>query len=175
LSAPRSWARTALRGSPLDLLLAGALFLFSLGTSFLWYIGFAIAFGSVVIASVARARFPDRAREFAVVVVLAALLVLAARAAGTPGAIVFGGLASLALLAWLAGDPLEVPGGARRAAPSLLIAAFVVGIAGTSALLLPSRDAVVGVAAGLFVFAVVLLAVFFGRPDILDRNRSANP
>ncbi len=99
----------------------------------------------------------------------------AAAAAPTPGPLLLGGAASIALLVWYAEDPRETPGGAVRATPALLIAVFVLSVGAISAFLLPSRNAVVGIAAGLFVFSIVLLSVFFGRPDLLDRNRAANP
>ena len=175
MSPASSGTAALLRGAPLGLLLGGALALFSLGTPLPWYAGFAIAFGSAVLATWVRVRLTDSARELAVVMLLAVLVLFAAIASATPGAIVLGGSSTLVLLLWLADDPREVPGGARRAAPAVLLAAFVVAVAWGSALLLPSRNAVVGIAAGLFVFSIVVLAVFFGRPDVLDRNRSANP
>ncbi len=164
-----------LRGAPLGAVLGAALALLALGTAFPWYIGLALALGSVAVATWIRAQFTDGRRELGVVLVLAALVVLASRAAATAGPILLGGIASLAFLLWLADDPHEVPGGVRRAAPSVLVAAFVVGVGWASALLLPSRNAVVGIAAGLFVFAIVVLAVFFGRPDLLDRSRPETP
>jgi hypothetical protein len=170
-----SRAQAALRGMPLGALLVAALALFALGTTFPWYLGVALAVGGVAIATWIRVRFVGGARELAVVAILAVLVALASRAAATSGPILLGGFASLVLLLWIADDPREAPGGVRRAAPSVLVAGFVVAIAWGSALVLPSRNAVVGIAAGLFVFAVVVLAIFFGRPDLLERNRSENP
>ncbi len=175
MTAPAANPAVTTREVPFAVLLAGLLALFSLGTTVPWYLGLGVSAGVVAAATWIRARVPDPGREVAGVLVLGAFVVLAASAAPTPGPILLGGAASLALLVWYAEDPRETPGGALRAAPSLLIAVFVLSVGTVSAFFLPSRNAVVGIAAGLFVFSIVLLSVFFGRPDLLDRNRAANP
>lgn len=155
--------------------LAGALALFATGTSIPWYLDLAIAVGVVAVATGVRARAPEPYRSFAVAPVLVALVLLAAVSVADPIPELFGAAASLGVLLWLTADPRESPGGVGRAGTSLLLVVFVVVIAWASAVALPSRNSVVGLAGGLLVLSLVVLAVFLGRPELLDRGRSANP
>jgi hypothetical protein len=84
------------------------------------------------------------------------------------------GAAGLAFLVWLADDPARAPGGVGRASLTVLVPALALGIAWSSALLLPSGSEPIGVAAGLLVFAVVALAVLASRPGLFDREEAAS-
>lgn len=76
----------------------------------------------------------------------------------------------LAFLAWLAEDPSRAPGGLARAGTTIMVPAVALGIAWSSALLLPSGSATLGVAAGLLVSALVAVALLVARPDVFDRE-----
>jgi hypothetical protein len=83
------------------------------------------------------------------------------------------GAAGLAFLVWLADDPARFPGGVGRARITILVPALALGIAWTSALLLPSGSAPIGVAAGVLVVAVAVLAYLVARPGLFDREEAA--
>ncbi|MGD0250141.1 MAG: hypothetical protein ABSB97_04560 [Thermoplasmata archaeon] len=83
------------------------------------------------------------------------------------------GAAGLAFLIWLADDPGRSPGGVERARTTILVPALALGIAWSSALLLPSGSYPLGVAAGLLVFAVAALAYLVSRPGLFDREEAA--
>ena len=76
----------------------------------------------------------------------------------------------LAFLAWLADDPARERGGISRAPTLLALPATALGIAWSSALLLPSSSATLGVAAGLLAFAIVAVALLAARPEVFDRE-----
>ncbi len=86
---------------------------------------------------------------------------------------VLSGAAGLSILVWLADDPARAPGGVGRAGGTIVVPALALGIAGASALLLPSTSASVGVAAGLLVLALAALAFLFARPRPYDREEAA--
>jgi hypothetical protein len=83
------------------------------------------------------------------------------------------GGAGLALLVWLADDPARPVGGIARAHGTILVSALALGIAWSSALLLPSGSASLGVAAGLLVLAAAALAYLVARPELFDREQAA--
>jgi hypothetical protein len=165
----------SVRARPLVLLalLAGALVLFASTSTLVWYFGLLVAGAGVAGSGVLRSRVPRISPAPAVVPVLAALVVLAATAPSTPGTDLFGGVAAIALLAWLAEDPGRVPGGVVRAAPSLLVVVLTLGIAWTSALFLPTGSARIGFGAALLVLVTILVAVLLGRPDLIDAEPPA--
>ena len=80
------------------------------------------------------------------------------------------GASGLAVLVWLADDPGRPVGGVARARLTVGVPALALGIAWSSALLLPSSSASIGVAAGLLVFAIVTVAVLIGQPSMFDRE-----
>jgi hypothetical protein len=83
------------------------------------------------------------------------------------------GGSALAFLVWLSDDPTRPAGGVVRGRFTVVLPAFALGIAWASALLLPSRSASLGVAAGLLVFVIVALAFLIGRPELFDREATA--
>lgn len=135
--------------------------------------GLAVALAGVGGSAVLRPRLDGARSPYAVVPALGALAVLAAAAPNSPLAELFGGVAALTLLAWLADDPRRSPGGVVRAAPSLLLVALTLGIAWMSALFLPTGSARVGFGAALLVLVTILVAILLGRPELIDREPPA--
>jgi hypothetical protein len=114
-----------------------------------------------------------RVRPWAPVPVLAALVTGAvASPLGVVPELAAGGSA-LAFLVWLTDDPARPAGGIFRGRFTVLLPAFALGIAWSSALLLPSRSASLGVAAGLLAFVIATLAYLVGRPELFDREAAA--
>jgi len=83
------------------------------------------------------------------------------------------GLGGIAVLLWMVDDPDRLPGGVARGLPLLALPALAVGVAWSSALLLPPGAAPLGAAAALLAFAVAIVAFFLGRPDLFDREEAA--
>ena len=109
-------------------------------------------------------------RSFAPVPVL---VVLGATAIASPLGILpelLAGASGLAVLVWLADDLDRPVGGVQRARLTIGVPAVALGIAWTSALLLPSSSASIGVAAGLLVFVIVAVSVLIGLPSTFDRE-----
>ncbi len=134
------------------------------------YAGPAIGVGGVVVSSVWRLRRGSRAglrTALSVAPALVALAVLALTSPPVDAAELFGGLAGLAFLLWLADDPARASGGGRRAAPTIALASLAVGLAWAISLSLPASAPEIGVAAGLLAAAFVLLAILLGRPQSL--------
>lgn len=114
-----------------------------------------------------------RVRPWAPVPVLAALVTGAVSSPlGVVPELVAGGSA-LAFLVWLVDDPTRPAGGIVRGRVTVLLPAAALGIAWASALLLPSRSASLGVAAGLLVFVIAALAFLIGSPELFDRDTAA--
>ena len=112
----------------------------------------------------------DTFRWFAPLPVLGALMWGALRSPfGLVPELIAGGC-GLAFLAWLAEDPARERGGISRAPTLLALPAAALGIAWSSALLLPSSSATLGVAAGLLAFAIVAVALLAARPEAFDRE-----
>lgn len=84
------------------------------------------------------------------------------------------GAAGLAYLVWLADDPSRPPGGIARARMTLLVPAVALGLAWSSALLLPSSSATLGIAAVLLVLALGALAYLIGQPTLFDLEPPAS-
>lgn len=154
-------------------LLFGAAVLLAIGTALSWPVALAVAGAGVAGTAALRTRPDPAGGPVALVPVLVAVGVLAAEAPSTPATDLFGGLAGVAVLAWLAGDPRRSAGGLARSIPSLLIVALTLGIAWTAAFLLPSGTSLLGVGGALLVLATILLAVLLGRPDLIDREPPA--
>jgi len=105
-----------------------------------------------------RTRPAWRQRSVPFVPAALALAVLSATSPALPSTVLFAGLASLAMLLWIADDPERPAGGGRRAAPVLGPATLGVGLAWAVTLGLAGRGTNVGLAGGLVVVALVLLA-----------------
>ena len=142
-------------------------------TAQLWPFLFLVVWAGVGLGIGLRLLPLPQAQQVAAVPVLVALAIGAvASPLGIVPELVAGGSA-LAFLLWLADDPARPAGGPVRGRVAILIPAFALGIAWASALLLPSRSASLGVAAGLLVFAIAALAYLVGTPDLFDREVSA--
>lgn len=144
-------------------LLAGALGLVGLLSGFPFLLGAAIglagAFASAYVRRRPRPPFPGAAP----VPALAALVVLLLYSAPVPSTELFGGLAALAVLLWLADDPHAAPGGGRRAATSIGFAAFAFALAWGFLLALAPLGGNVGVAAVLTAVALLVVTVVLAR------------
>lgn len=133
-------------------------------------LGILAVLGPIVVGFGLRALRSERWRWTAPLPVLAALVWGAFRSPfGLVPELIAGGC-GLAFLAWLADDPAREPGGIARAGTTLALPGVALGIAWSSALLLPSSSASLGVAAGLLVFALVALALLVSRPEVFDRE-----
>jgi apolipoprotein N-acyltransferase len=110
---------------------------------------------------------------FAIVPSVVSLGTLAAVAPSTPAADLLGGLSAAALLLWLAGGPESNEGVLTRSLPTIGLVALILLIAWASVLLLPPSPALLGVGGLLLVSIAILVAILFGRPDLIDREPSA--
>lgn len=126
-----------------------------------------IAFGVALRA----ARYP-LLRDGAMVPVLVVLGVFAAETPIAPIPELFVGVAGVVFVAWLMDDPSRPPAAVARGAVEWAIPAVGVGVAWTSAFLLPSTAAPVGVAGVLLVSALLLLAYLVRRPDLFERDEA---
>jgi hypothetical protein len=116
-----------------------------------------------VLATAAWRRRASGAGAVALLPALAALGTLAATAPVTASGELFGSLATLAFLLWLADDPARPAGGGRRAIPALAACGVGVAVAWSLTLLLPRPSGKVGVAAALLVASLLALAWFLAR------------
>jgi hypothetical protein len=161
-------------GSPgLVAVLAGAAVLFALTTDWSWPVGLAIAGAGVAGSIAVRAAGTGLGRELAAVPAAAALGTLACEGPATAVPDLLGGLAAVALLAWVADDPARAPGGLGRAVPTLVLLVLFVAVAWAGALFWPSGTSLIGVGAALLVLVTVAVAFLFGRPDLFDREAPA--
>lgn len=80
------------------------------------------------------------------------------------------GAAGLAFLLWLAEDPSRPSGGGVRARRTILVPALTLAIGWSTALLLPSNSASLGVAAALLAGALLALAFLVANPSVFDRG-----
>jgi len=124
----------------------------------------------VVGSTVLRTR--PRLRPAAPLPGLAALAVLSLAAPAGPSTDLFAGATGLAFLLWLSDDPLRPTGGGRRALPTIAPAALAVGLAWGITLGLAGQPQQVGLAGGLLVAALVLLAWLFAG---LSRPAATRP
>jgi hypothetical protein len=166
-------------GSPLARPL-GSSALLALAGGFLGYLtvrpglfAFGVVWVGVALGIVLRLIPQRRARPWAPVMVLAALVTGAVSSPlGLVPELAAGGSA-LAFLVWLMDDPARPAGGIMRGRVTVLLPAFALGVAWASALLLPSRSASLGVAAGLLVFVLATLVFLLGRPELFDQDVAA--
>jgi len=118
--------------------------------------------------------WPDPAgRGAAWVPLVVALAVLSVTTPLTFLAELVAGLGGIAVLLFLVDDPDRLPGGLGRGLSTVALPAVAVGVAWSSALLLPPGTAPIGVAAGVLVFALAVVAFLLGRPDLFDREEAA--
>lgn len=133
----------------------------------------AVVWGGVAFGIGLRFVRPSRVRSWAPVPVLLALATgTVASPLGVVPELAAGGCA-LAFLVWLVDDPARPAGGLWRGRATVLLPAFALGTAWASSLLLPSRSAPLGVAAGLLVFVIAALAFLMGSPGVFDRDAAA--
>jgi hypothetical protein len=130
-------------------------------------IGPAVGVGGIVASSLWRRSPRGTGRALPIVPAIAGIAVLAVTAPATPAAELFGGLAALAFLVWLADDPARPRGGGRRAAPVVMLVALTVGLSWAITLAVPGRGPEIAVAGGLLAAAFVLLALLLSRPQVL--------
>jgi hypothetical protein len=127
-----------------------------------WLLGPVIGAAGMVAASFVR----RRADVGSTLGPLPALLALAALAVTSPpvaSAELFGGLATLGVLLWLADDPARPAGGGRRAGMALGSCAFAVAVAWSIILLLPRPSSAIGAAGALLVVVLLALAYLLGH------------
>ena len=161
---------TSGRAGPVGGVLGATLVLFALTTDLPWVAGFLLAASGIVAALVLRARTVGARSDAAIAIVLLVIGVLAAAAPPTLLTGLAAGAAVLAFLTWLADEPGRVVGTIRRGLPSVALAGVAFLVAWSSAFLLPTTPAPVGVAAGLIVLAIFLAALLLGRPDLFRRE-----
>ncbi len=170
MSAGAVGGRAAVPSAAAVALLVGTLALFGLTSNLPTPIGaIAGAVGGLAVYGVRRDSV-EGAGERAFV---AGAVVLGALAVVSPSSLesgLTGGLAAVGLLALLADDPRRTPGGLGRSVPMLALVALVLGISWASAVLLPTGTALVGVGSALLVVSAIVVAVFLGRPDLIDRE-----
>lgn len=132
---------------------------------------------AVVAAGLGTAARHVRSREvhpWAPIPPLVGIGVLAVFAVPSGLTALYGGVASLALLLWLADDPDRLPGGVARALVRLLVPAVGLGIAWTSAFLLPGDIVPLGAGVALLVAVVILAALLLRSPQGLERDAAAS-
>ncbi|MGP8078320.1 MAG: hypothetical protein ACLQD8_06905 [Thermoplasmata archaeon] len=151
----------------------GAMAGFATGADVPWFVGLFLVVAGVGGAAALRTTSGRFGGTVAVVPALGSLVVLSVFAPSTPETDLFGGVAAIALLAWLAEDPRRVPGGFARGGAALLLVLLTFGIAWASAFLLPPGTSLVGIGAALLVLVTILVAVLLGRPDLIDREPPA--
>ncbi|MGI0130236.1 MAG: hypothetical protein ACREDE_01135 [Thermoplasmata archaeon] len=112
-------------------------------------------------------------REAAPLPPLVALGFLATKTPLDPLADLLVGAAGVVFVAWLLDDPSRPPAGLARGVVEWAIPALAVGLAWTSAFLLPGGAASFGVAGGLLAASLFLLAYLVRRPELFDRDEGA--
>lgn len=128
-----------------------------------YLVGPLVGIGGVAVSAAWRRYRPTTSVTVAPLPALVALGALAASSPAVPSAELFGGVAALALLLWLADDPSRPAGGGRRAVVALASCALGVGVAWSLALILPRPSGEVGIAGGLLALALLLLAWLLAR------------
>lgn len=125
-------------------------------------IGPALGVAGLAVASWWRRR-PATGATFGPLPAVVALAVLAATSPAAPSTELFGGLAAVALLLWLADDPSRPAGGGRRAGFAVATCALAVGIAWSVALVLPRPSGAIGIAGGMLAALLLLVAYLLAR------------
>jgi hypothetical protein len=133
-----------------------------------------VALAAVTLGALPRLLPRRSLRPLAPVAPLVGLAVLADYAVPTGVTALYGGVAALVLLIWLADDPERLPGGSARALNRLLIPTVGLGIAWASAFLLPGGVAPLGAGVALLVVVVVLAALLLRSPEVFDRDAAAS-
>jgi hypothetical protein len=110
-----------------------------------------------------RRQWPGTGETFGSLPALVALAVLGASSPVAPSTELFGAIAALAVLLWLADDPSRPAGGGRRAAAAIGFCGLGVGIAWSLVLILPRPSGRLGIAGGLLALALLLLAWLLAR------------
>jgi hypothetical protein len=147
-------------GGVLTLVVVGAaMATFGLVGGLAGVLGPAVGLAGIAASASWRRWRPVSGRSLAVVPALVALGALALTSPAGPSPELFGGVASLAVLLWLADDPSRPAGGGRRASPALAVCAAGMAIAWVLAVGLPAAPPEIGIAGGLLAFVILLLAV----------------
>ena len=133
-------------------------------------VGLLIAAAGLAATTAMRAGPAPGVREFAIGPLLAALAVVAITAPLSAVSELLAGLGGVAAIVWVVDDPDRAPGGLARGATTIAIPALAVGIAWSSALLLPGGTLTFGITAALLVLVLAGVAVLLGRPDLFDRD-----
>jgi len=106
----------------------------------------------------------SQAATFAPLPALVALGLLAASCPTLSSTELFGSLATVGLLLWMADDPARPAGGGRRASSALGTCGLAAGLAWSMTLVLPSLSGEIGVAGGLLAGVLLLLAFLLAHP-----------
>ncbi len=133
-------------------------------------VGVAIAAAGVVATAAMRFGRSPGVRELAIGPMLVALAVVTITAPLSALSELWAGLGGVVAIVWLVDDPDRAPGGITRGATTIAIPALAVGIAWSSALLLPGGTLTFGITAALLVLVLAGVAVLLGRPDLFDRD-----
>jgi hypothetical protein len=168
--APSVVRRLGLPGLGLS---AVSLLWLALGSGLPTFGGLALAFVALALGVGLRFVPQPVGRDLAWVPIVAALGVLSITTPLTVLAELVAGLGGIAVLLWMIDDPDRLPGGVQRGLSTIALPALAVGVAWSSALLLPPGAAPLGVAAALLAFAVAIVAFFLGRPELFDREEAA--
>lgn len=136
-----------------------AMLLLGLVTGVVPLLGPVTAVAGVAGSAYLRPRLTKDRAVLALVPALAALGLLLLLAPVAPSSELFGGLAAVALLLWLADDPSQAPGGGRRALPLLSVGGLAFALAWTLTLSFPVSTRNLELAATLATVALVLVGV----------------
>jgi hypothetical protein len=132
--------------------------------------GLLVAAAGILATVAMRSGRSPSVREFAIAPMLVALVVVAATAPLTAVSELLAGVGGVVAIVWVVEDPDRPPGGIARGATTIAIPGLAVGIAWSSALLLPGGSLSFGVTAALLALALAAIAVLLGRPDVFDRE-----
>jgi len=150
-------------GSLTLLILGAAMVLFALVGRLPALVALGVGTVGVVGSAAWRRRRHPAAPTLSPLPALAALAILAAYSPAIPSAELFGGVATLALLLWLADDPGRPAGGGRRAVLALGSCGLGVAVAWAIVLSLPTLPHTVGWAGGLLALILFVLAWLLAR------------
>lgn len=150
-------ARSGLRLS--TVVFALAMVLLGLLTGVAPLLGPVAAVAGVAASAYLRPRLPKDRTVLALAPALFALGLLVLIAPVAPSSELFGGLAALTFLLWLADDPSQAPGGGRRALPLLAVGGLSFALAWSLTLSVTVTAENLEVAAALAAAALVLVGV----------------
>lgn len=126
-------------------------------------LGPAIGVAGVLVSARWRGRLGKVPADVALVPGLGGVVAVLLASPATIGSELFGGVAVLAFLLWLADDPRAAPGGGRRAATSLSLAGAAFAVAWAIALVARGSSGNVGLAGILVVLGLLLVALVLFR------------